>query len=78
MGDRYADFANGFDVRSYELVGLRVGFDRDTWRVFAEGQNLLDEEYVATHRVRDIAAPNAAILNPGAPRALFVGFEARL
>jgi iron complex outermembrane receptor protein len=78
VGDRYADFANGFDVRSYELVGLRVGFDRDTWRVFAEGQNLLDEEYVATHRVRDIAAPNAAILNPGAPRALFVGFEARL
>ncbi|NJN50518.1 MAG: TonB-dependent receptor [Gammaproteobacteria bacterium] len=73
IGKRWADFANTYKVDSYGLLGWRGGFDGSNWRVFVEVQNLLDENYIATHGVRDTAAPNAAILNPGTPRSIYAG-----
>ena len=78
VGKRYADFVNSYTVDSYNLLGFRAGWDRDTWRVWAEVHNVLDENYIATIGVRNVAAPDAEILNPGMPRAAFVGVEARL
>jgi iron complex outermembrane receptor protein len=78
VGERYADFVNSYTVNSYNLLGLRAGWDRGTWRVYAEFHNALDEHYIATTGVRDVAAADAEILNPGAPRAVFVGVQARL
>ena len=78
IGKRYADFANSYTVDSYNLLGFRAGWDRETWRVYAEVHNVLDENYIATIGVRDAAAPDAEILNPGMPRAAFVGVQARL
>ncbi len=78
VGKRYADFVNSYTVDSYNLLGFRAGWDRDTWRVWAEVHNVLDENYIATMGVRNVAAPDAEILNPGMPRAAFVGVEARL
>lgn len=78
VGDRYADFANTFEVDSYALVGLRAGWSGEAWSVHGEIRNLLDEDYVATHGVRDIAARNAAILYPGAPLSAYVGFRWRI
>lgn len=73
VGRRYADFANTYEVGSYGLVGLRAGFSGEHWEVFAEAQNLADEDYFATLGVMNVAAPDAAVLYPGAPRSYYFG-----
>ncbi len=73
IGERFADFSNTYRVEAYNLVGLRTGFTTDHWEVFGELRNLLDERYIATMSVRDRAATDAAILQPGALRSAYVG-----
>ena len=41
--------------------------------MFVEVRNLLDEEYVATHSVRDAAAATDELLNPGEPLSAYAG-----
>lgn len=78
IGKRYADFSNTYVVGGYTLVGLRGGFTGSKWEVFGELRNLLDKEYVATLSVQNEAAPDAAILNPGARRSAYVGIRIQL
>lgn len=73
VGERYVDFANTYTVGSYALLGLRAGFDAKRFEVFAELRNLLDEDYVATVNVLNVAAPDSRVLYPGAPFSAFVG-----
>ena len=73
VGDRWADFANTYQVDSYGLLGLRTGWEGRRWRVFFEVHNLLDESYVATHSVRNVAGANDRILYPGAGRSAYAG-----
>ncbi|HEU4617515.1 MAG TPA: TonB-dependent receptor, partial [Gammaproteobacteria bacterium] len=73
VGKRYADFANGYEIPAYSLVGLRAGWSNDRLRAFAEIHNLGDEKYVADHSVRSVARANDAILNPGEPLSVYVG-----
>ena len=73
IGSRYVDFANTYRVDSYHLLGLRTGFKAGKWDVFAEARNLLDERYVAAVVVKDVAAPDSAMLYPGAPRSYYFG-----
>ncbi|AVP97270.1 TonB-dependent receptor [Ahniella affigens] len=75
VGERYADFANSYRVDSYTLLGLRAGFSAERWDVYGELRNLLDEDYIATMSVRNRAFESDAILQPGAPRAVFVGLR---
>lgn len=78
IGKRYVDFVNSYEVDGYNLLGFRAGWDSETWRVYAEFRNVLDAHYIATIGVRDVAANDAEVLNPGEPRAAFVGVQARL
>ena len=78
VGARWADFENSYKVDNYQLLGLRGGYESKHWRTFLEIQNLLDEEYVSSHSVRDLAAPDEAILNPGVPLSAYIGIEFRL
>lgn len=73
IDSRYADFANTYKVDNYHLLGLRGGYTAERWEVFAQVENMRDTEYVATLSVRDIAAPDAQILNPGAPLSFYAG-----
>jgi iron complex outermembrane receptor protein len=73
VGARHADFANSYRVGAYGLIGARTGFDGEHWQVFGEVRNLLDRETIATLSVVDRAGPDARVLNPGAPRSLYVG-----
>ncbi len=73
IDSRYADFTNSYKVDNYNLLGLRSGYTTERWEVFAQVENMLDTEYVATLSVRDIAAPDAEILNPGAPLSFYAG-----
>lgn len=77
VGERYADFANRFKVDDYAIMGLLAGWAGEGFTVYVEVENLFDEEYIATHGVRERAAADAEILNPGAPRSAFVGLEWR-
>ncbi len=77
VDERFADFANTFEVDSYALLGFVTGWSNDMVSAYVEVRNVLDEEYVATHGVRDRAAANAEILNPGAPLSAFAGLELR-
>lgn len=73
VGGRYTDFANTYRVDDYWLLGLRAGYTTDKWEIFAEARNLSDEKYVAAVVVKDVAAPNSAMLHPGMPRSYFFG-----
>jgi iron complex outermembrane receptor protein len=77
IGARWADFSNTYRIQSYHLLGLRAGITRERWEVFGEVRNLLDKDYVATLSVRNEAAADAAILQPGAPRSVSVGLRLR-
>ncbi len=78
MGERFADFANTYTVKSYGLLGLRGGYAAERWEAFAELRNLLDEDYIATVNVRNQAAANARVLYPGAPLSGYVGLRLKL
>ena len=73
IGNRYADFANSYAVDDYALLGLRGGWSAQRWSAYAEFGNVLDEDYIAYSAVRNVAAEDAAILYPGAPRSVYVG-----
>ncbi|MAX56081.1 MAG: TonB-dependent receptor [Alcanivoracaceae bacterium] len=78
VDDRYADFANSYNVDGYELLGLRTGLNRGNWEVYLEGRNLTDEAYVANVSARnDLSNPatagTAAILQAGEPRSFYAG-----
>lgn len=73
IGKRYGDFENTYQVGSYELLGLRGGFAKERWELFAEVRNLLNKDYIAMLNVRDRAGADADILFPGAPRSYFLG-----
>lgn len=77
VGARYADFSNTYRVGSYQLLGLRVGFERERWEVFGEVRNLLDEEYVGVFSVLDRASAGSAILQAGEPRSVYAGLRWR-
>lgn len=73
VGERYVDFANTYTVDSYALLGLRAGFNARRFEVFGELRNLLDEDYIATVNVLNVASPESRVLYPGAPFSAFVG-----
>ena len=73
VGPRYADFANTYRVETYGLLGVRAGLTAGRWEIFAEGRNLLDQEYIAALVVKGRAAADGEMLFPGAPRAAYVG-----
>ena len=73
VGRRYADFSNTYTVDAYALWGLRAGYTAHQWEIYGEARNLGNRKYASFFNVRDIAAANAAILNPGEPRSLYVG-----
>lgn len=75
VDERYADFSNSYTVDSYTLLGLRIGTSQDRWDAYVEVKNLADEEYVALHSVRNIAADDDAILQPGEPRSVYAGLR---
>ncbi len=75
VGERYADFANTYSVSGYELLGLRAGYSTARWELFGEVRNLLDDDYIATVGVLNVAPPDAAVLYPGAPLSAFVGLR---
>ena len=73
VGARYVDFANTYRVDSYGLLGLRTGLSRDTWEVFGEVRDLLDEEYIATVSVLNRASDDSRVLYPGSPLSVYLG-----
>ena len=77
VGKRYADFANGYEIASYTLWGLRAGYAAKSWEVYGEVRNLGDKDFIARHSVTAVSAPNAAILSPGEPRSVYVGARLR-
>ncbi len=76
VGKRYADFANTYKVSGYGLLGVRTGWSNEHYKVFFEGRNLLDKNYVSSNSVVDTVTPfNNQLLNPGAPVSFFGGVE---
>lgn len=76
--DFYIDNANTFKADGYVLLGLRAGWERDNWSVFAEVRNLLDEEHAAAwQNVVDAGGADQSIFFPGEGRAFNIGLEYR-
>lgn len=78
VGKRWADFANSYRIEDYTLLGMRGGYSKDRWRVFADIRNVADKDYVAYHSVRDVAAADTALLYRGEPLSAYFGFEISL
>src|SRR5690606_5121974 len=77
VSKRYADFSNTYEVDSYALWGLRAGYTAKKWEVFGEVRNLADKAYVAGTSVQAVAPADAAVLQAGEPRSLYVGVRTR-
>lgn len=77
VGKRYADFANTYEVAAHQLLGLRVGVERERWSLYGEVRNLLDEAYVGQLAVRDRAGAGDALLQAGEPRSAYIGLRLR-
>lgn len=75
VGSRYADMANSYRVGGYGLIGLRAGMQKGRWEFYAEARNLTDHKYANAVVPRTVAAADARVLNPGAPRSFFVGLR---
>ena len=73
VGARYIDFANTQRVGSYGLFGARAEYETGQWNVFAEARNLADKDYVAAVGVKTRSDVSDDVLNPGAPRSIYVG-----
>lgn len=78
VGERYADFANTYEIDSYTLVGLRGGYSGDRWEYFIELRNLTDVNYISAMNVLNQAAADARVLYPGAPRSVYAGVRVTL
>lgn len=77
VASRYADFSNTYKVDSYNLLGFRLGLATEQWEWYAELRNLTGKKYVSLFSVKDRAAPEAAILQAGEPRSVYVGAKVR-
>ena len=77
VASRYADFSNSYQVESYQLLGLRLGFSASQWQWYAELRNITGEKYVSLFSVKDEATPQAAILQAGEPRSVYTGLTWR-
>ena len=76
VGRRFADFSNNYKVPGYALLGVRAGWSNEHYKVFFEGRNLLDKNYVSSNSVvNDVTPENGQLLNPGAPVSFFGGVE---
>jgi iron complex outermembrane recepter protein len=74
-GRRYGDFVNSYKIPGYALLGVRAGWAQGHYKVFFEGRNLLDKNYVASNSVQERANAASQLLNPGAPISFFGGIE---
>lgn len=75
VGRRYADLANNYKIPAYALLGVRAGWSNEHYKVFFEGRNLLDKNYVSSNSVVDNGTANSQVLNSGAPVSFFGGVE---
>jgi iron complex outermembrane receptor protein len=75
VGKRYADLANNYKIPAYALLGVRAGWSNEHYKVFFEGRNLLDKNYVSSNSVVDSGTANSQVLNSGAPVSFFGGVE---
>ncbi|WP_395117061.1 TonB-dependent receptor family protein [Rhodanobacter sp. FW102-FHT14D06] len=73
IGTRYADFANSYRAGGYTLLGLRGGWRHGRWELYAQADNLANRRYAASLGVFDRVTATDGVLNPGAPRSLYVG-----
>ncbi|TAL73169.1 MAG: TonB-dependent receptor [Rhodanobacter sp.] len=73
IGTRYADFANSYRVGGHTLLGLRGGWRQGRWELYAQADNLANRRYAASIGVFDRVTATDGVLNPGAPRSLYVG-----
>jgi iron complex outermembrane receptor protein len=75
----FVDNANTTRTDSYRLIGLRAGADLLDGRlgVFLEARNLADQRYISSASVAPVAAPNAALFEPGFGRSAYAGARFR-
>jgi iron complex outermembrane receptor protein len=77
VDERYADFANSYEVDSYNLLGFRAGLNRTSWQAFVELRNLTDEEFISSFSVVNQYATSSRIFNTGEPRSIYAGLQIR-
>lgn len=75
----FVDNANTTRTDSYVLIGLRAGAELLDGRlgVFLEARNLADRRYISSASVTPVAAPNAALFEPGLGRSAYAGARFR-
>lgn len=73
-GRRAADIPNTFNLRPYQLVNTRFGWENETYKIYAFARNLFDKnvELAGTPFTRDVLA-----VTPGLRRVVGLGAEAR-
>ncbi|MFT6577789.1 MAG: iron complex outermembrane receptor protein [Zhongshania sp.] len=77
VDERYADFSNSYTVDGYNLLGFRLGLNREAWQVYLDIRNITDEDYVSTHSVVNTVSSASQIFNAGEPPSAYAGLVFR-
>ncbi|ART79664.1 TonB-dependent receptor family protein [Oceanisphaera avium] len=71
----YVDNANSLQSKPYTLLGAKAGWKHGQYSWFVEARNLTDQKYIASASITDVAAPNAAVFEPGSGRSIYAGLQ---
>jgi iron complex outermembrane receptor protein len=73
-GRRAADIANTFDLRPYRIVNARIGWENETYKIYAFARNLFDENIELAGASY---TPTVLSVTPGLRRVIGGGAEVR-
>ena len=69
VGDFYTDAKNTQKINNYEIVNLRLGFEREHFDIVLWGKNVFDKEYLTS---KSVYWGGNTIVQDGAPRTIGV------
>ncbi|MCD8453265.1 TonB-dependent receptor [Tenacibaculum finnmarkense genomovar ulcerans] len=59
------DHQNTIFQKSYQLMGIRLGYNKSKWSLFVEGKNITDTKYASSYLIRDVVInPKPPVLTP--------------
>lgn len=75
VGRRYVDYANTKRISGHHLLGFKLGLIKESWNIYAEARNINNTRHVSTLSIADTFEEGSRFINPGSPRAFYLGWR---
>lgn len=71
-GRRPADLSNSFDLKNYQIVNARIGWEKENFSLYAYGRNIFDNQ---VELAGTAYSPTVLAVSPGLGRVIGAGVE---